>query len=425
MSSFIRSKDPAFVYLVLRSGGSLFFTVLATTNLVYQVEVAHFGPLELLLVGTVLELTCFVFQVPTGVLADAFSRRWAVAVGCGLVGAGFILEGLVPLFVAIAVSQVIWGIGAVLTDGADDAWITDEVGEERAGRLFLRGSQLGQATGLVGIFVGVGLASIRLNLPIVMGGGLYVLLGIYLHVAMTETGFQAINRERRGSVAGMVWGVRSSLAVVRSRPLIILILAITVVWGLSGEGIDRLNQVHFLKDVGLPRFGGLSPVLWFGVISGGSALIGIAATQIIRRRLDLGDHNVVTRSLFAFTAVRAVMLVGFALATNLAAAIGFLWVASVMRQAYGPVQRAWLNRSLDPTHRATLFSVDGQADALGQIIGGPMIGLVGSGVSIRAALLTSATLLGLALPLLARALGPATGRPVALEEIDAARNQES
>lgn len=425
MPFFIRCKDPAFVYLVLRADGSLFFTMLATTNLVYQVEVAHFGPLELLLVGTVLELTCFVFQVPTGVLADAFSRRWAVAVGCGLVGAGFILEGLVPLFVAIAVSQVIWGIGAVLTDGADDAWITDEVGEERAGRLFLRGSQLGQATGLVGIFVGVGLASIRLNLPIVMGGGLYVLLGIYLLVAMTETGFQAINRERRGSVAGMVWGVRSSLAVVRSRPLIILILAITVVWGLSGEGIDRLNQVHFLKDVGLPRFGGLSPVLWFGVISGGSALIGIAATQIIRRRLDLGDHNVVTRSLFAFTAVRAVMLVGFALATNLAAAIGFLWVASVMRQAYGPVQRAWLNRSLDPTHRATLFSVDGQADALGQIIGGPMIGLVGSGVSIRAALLTSATLLGLALPLLARALGQASGRPVALEEIDAARNQES
>jgi len=421
----IRSQDPAVVYLVLRAGGSLFFTVLATTNLVYQVEVAHFGPLELLLVGTVLELTCFVFQVPTGVLADSFSRRWAVAVGCGLVGAGFILEGLVPLFAAIAVSQVIWGIGAVLTDGADDAWITDEVGEERAGRLFLHGSQVGQAAGLVGIFVGVGLASIRLNLPIVVGGGLYVLLGVYLLVAMSETGFQSMPREGGGTVMGMVSGVRSSLAVVRSRSLIILILAITVVWGLSGEGIDRLNQVHFLKDVGLPTLGGLSPVLWFGVISGGSALIGIVATQVIRRRLDLGDHKLVTWSLFSFTAVRAVMLVVFALATNLAAAIAALWVASVMRQAYGPVQRAWLNKSLDPAHRATLFSVDGQADALGQILGGPMIGVVGSGVSIRAALLTSAALLGLALPLLVRALGQVSGRPLVIEEINGAPTQDS
>src|ERR1700724_2929098 len=101
----------------------------------------------------------------------------------------------------------------------------------------------------------------------------------------------------------MAQGARSSIATLRTRPLILTILAITVVWGLSGEGVDRLYQVHFLKDVGLPRFAGLSPVLWFGLISGGSALLGIAATQVIRRRLDLGDHKLVTRSLLAFTAV--------------------------------------------------------------------------------------------------------------------------
>ena len=406
----IRSKDPTFVYLVMCLGGSLFFNVLATTNLVYQIEVAHLDPLRLLLVGTVLELTCFVFQVPTGLLADAFSRRWAVAVGSGLVGAGFILEGLVPHFTAIAIAQVVWGIGATLSDGADDAWITDEVGQERAGRLFLRGSQFAQAAGLLGIVVGVGLASIRLNLPIVVGGGLYLLLGVYLFFAMTESGFKAIPRQRNGGLARMAGGVRSSLASIRSRPLILTILAITVVSGLSGEGVDRLYQVHFLKDIGLPTFAGLSPVLWFGLISGGSALIGIAIIQVIRRRLDLRDHTLVSRSLLAFTAVRALMLAGFAIATNLAVAIGFLWVASVMRQAFGPVQRAWLNQSLDSSNRATLFSVDGQADALGQIVGGPIIGVVASGVSIRAALVGSAALLGLALPLFARAFGQASDR---------------
>jgi MFS transporter, DHA3 family, tetracycline resistance protein len=408
----IRSKDPAFVYLVLRAGGALFFTMLAATNLVYQVEVAHLDPLRLLLVGTVLELTCFVFQVPTGLLADAFSRRWAVAIGFGLVGAGFIVEGLVPQFTAIAFAQVIWGIGATLSDGADDAWITDEVGEEQAGRLFLRGSQYAQALSLVGILVGVGLASIRLNVPILMGGGLYLLLGVYLLLAMTERAYKTIPRASTGSLAGVAAGWRSSLATMRGRPLILTILAITVVLGLSSEGIDRLNQVHFLKDVGLPRFAGFPPVLWFGLISGGSTLIGIATTQIIRHKLDLGDHALVTRSLFAFTAARAVMLVGFALSTNLAVAIGFAWVASAMRQAFGPVQRAWLNRSLDPVNRATLFSVDGQADALGQIVGGPIIGVVASGVSIRAALVSSAALLGIALPLFARALGQVSGQLV-------------
>jgi DHA3 family tetracycline resistance protein-like MFS transporter len=406
----VNSKNPAFVYLVLRTGSGLFFTMLATTNLVYQVEVAHLDPLRLILVGTVLELTCFVFQVPTGLLADAFSRRWAVALGCGLIGAGFILEGAVPQFVAIAAAQVVWGIGATLSDGADDAWITDEVGDVRAAWLFLRGSQLAQAASLVGIVIGVGLASVRLNLPILIGGSLFVILGVYLFYAMTEGGHKASQQTRTGSLAGIGASWRSSLASIRTRPLILTILAITVVLGLSSEGIDRLFQVHFIKDIQLPTFAGLPPVLWFGLIAGGSMLIGIATTELIRRRLDLGNHSLVTRSLFAFTAARTLMLVGFALATNLAVAIAFAWVASALRQAFGPVQRAWLNQSLDASNRATLFSVDGQADALGQIVGGPVIGVVASGVSIRAALLSSAALLGLALPLFARALGQASGR---------------
>jgi len=420
----IRSRDPAYVYLVLHATWPLFFSMLAVTNLVYQVEVAHLDPLRLLLVGSVLELTCLVFQVPTGLFADAFSRRWAVAVGTGLVGAGFILEGSVPQFTSILIAQVIWGIGATLTDGAEDAWITDEVGEERAGGLFLRASQIAQLASLVGIFVGVGLASIRLNLPIVIGGVLFVLLGVYLYFAMTEAAYRAIPREARGRLAGLAAGARSSIAALRRRPLILTILAITVVFGLSGEGIDRLWQVHFLKDIGLPKFAGLSPVLWFGLISGGAALIGIAVTQVIRRRLDLDNHVHVTRSLFGFTALRALMLVGFALATNLLLAIAFIWVANVMRQAFGPVQRAWLNQSLDSSNRATLFSVDGQADALGQIVGGPIIGVVASGVSIRAALVSTAALLGLALPLFARALAQ-TRRPPGAVQVPVLAGQSS
>jgi DHA3 family tetracycline resistance protein-like MFS transporter len=401
------SKDPVYVYLALNASWPLFFGMVAVTNLVYQVQVAHLDPLKLLLVGSVLELTCLVFQVPTGLFADAFSRRWSVAVGCGLTGAGFILEGAVPQFVTILAAQVIWGIGATLSDGAEDAWITDEVGEERAGPLFLRASQFGQVAGFAGIFVGVGLASIRLNLPIVVGGGLLVVLGVYLFLAMTEAGYKAIPREARSSWAGMAAGARSSLSTIRKRPLILTILAITVVWGLSSEGVDRLYQVHFLRDIGLPTFAGLPPVLWFGLISGGSALIGIAVTQVIRRRLDLENHAHVARLLLGCTAVRALMLGGFALATNLPVGIGFIWVAGAFQRAVAPVHRAWLNRSLDPSNRATLFSVDGQADAMGQIVGGPILGFVASGISIRAALMGSAALLGLALPLFTRALAQA------------------
>ena len=107
--------------------------------------------------------------------------------------------------------------------------------------------------------------------------------------------------------------------------------------------------------------------------------MGIATTRIIRSRLDLKDDRQVTRLLFGTTATRALMASGFALANNLAIEVSFFWMASAMRQAFGPVKRAWLNRSLDSAKRVTLLSIDGQADALGQIAGGPKIGAIGSG----------------------------------------------
>src|SRR5439155_6816263 len=93
------------VYLILSSASSFFFTTIFTINLVYQLQVAHLDPLQLVLVGTVLEITVFLTQVPTGGLADVYSRRLAVIVGLALIGVGSLLEGSIPQFWAILLAQ--------------------------------------------------------------------------------------------------------------------------------------------------------------------------------------------------------------------------------------------------------------------------------------------------------------------------------
>ena len=39
------------------------------------------APLQLVLVGTTLELACFLFEIPTGIVADLYSRRLSVVIG--------------------------------------------------------------------------------------------------------------------------------------------------------------------------------------------------------------------------------------------------------------------------------------------------------------------------------------------------------
>lgn len=159
------------VYLIFAAASAFFYTLVFTVSAVYRVEQAGLNPFQLVLVGTVLEASVFLFEIPTGVVADVYSRRLSVIIGVFLIGAGFLLEGALPIFWTILLAQALWGIGYTFTSGAVNAWISDEIGEERAGRAFLRGTQLGQAGALLATGVSVALASVRLNLPILAAGG--------------------------------------------------------------------------------------------------------------------------------------------------------------------------------------------------------------------------------------------------------------
>ena len=161
------------VYMLLIGGGEFFSTLVFTVNLIYQVQVAHLNPLQLVLVGTVLEATAFLFEVPTGIVADVYSRRRSIIIGTFLIGIGLMLQGVVPKFGIILLAQVVWGIGYTFTSGATEAWLTDEIGVDRANPLFLRASQMELIGSIVAIAIATAIGNFSLRLPILIGGGLY------------------------------------------------------------------------------------------------------------------------------------------------------------------------------------------------------------------------------------------------------------
>jgi DHA3 family tetracycline resistance protein-like MFS transporter len=56
----------------------------------------------------------------------------------------------------------------------------------------------------------------------------------------------------------------------------------------------------------------------------------------------------------------------------------------------GPIEAAWLARNLDSPTRATVLSMTGQANAIGQVVGGPPLGALATRTSIPVALLVAA-----------------------------------
>jgi DHA3 family tetracycline resistance protein-like MFS transporter len=129
------------VFLFYSFSVAMFFSLAWTVNMLYFVTVAKMDPLQLVLVGTALEGATFIFEIPTGIVADVYSRRLSIIIGMFLTGVGYLITGTFPVFLPIVLGQIIWGLGYTFTSGAQQAWITDEIGEENASRAFLRGAQ--------------------------------------------------------------------------------------------------------------------------------------------------------------------------------------------------------------------------------------------------------------------------------------------
>ncbi len=405
------------LYLFYSGATSFFFALTFTVMGVYRVQEAGLNPLQLVLVGTALEVTYFLFNVPTGVVADTYSRRLSVIMGVFLFSAGFVLEGLMPVFAVILLAQVIEAFAYTFVEGALEAWIVDEVGEENAGAVFLRGGQVGGIAGFVGIFASVGFASLSLSLPIVLGGVLFGVLGVYLILAMSEPAFHRLERaQQRGvrervtsAVREMRGTVQGGAVVIRRRPLALTILLIAALFGGFSEGYDRLWEAHFLHNIGLLRIGAFEPVVWFGIISAGSILLGIGAAEIARRRINTQNAKEVVRALLVFNTLLVVGVISFAQARGFGFALAAFWLSGTMRQLQYPVYGAWLNQNVDSRVRATVLSMSGQADALGQFAVGPVLGALGTAFGLRTALTTAGLVLSPALLLYGRALRK--GRP--------------
>jgi DHA3 family tetracycline resistance protein-like MFS transporter len=334
-------------------------------------------------------------------------------------GVGFVVEGSFPFFGTVALAQVLWGFGYTFTSGATQAWITDEIGETRANQAFLRSNQIGQIAALAGIGAGALIGSLQINLPIQVGGILILLLGLLLILIMPETGFHPTPRGKRNSWQHMVDTFRGGVAMLRKRPALIDILVIGLFYGLYSEGFDRLWTKLVLDNFTFPAIFNFQPVVWMSGMRAAGMLLSIGASEIALRRVNTASHTGVARALMSITLVLIFSLLGFAMAPQLAWVIIAYLIIYVTRNVIGPLYTAWVNQGLDSQVRATVISMSSQVDAIGQIAGGPIVGIIANIFSVNTAIVVSALTLTPILPLFSRTIRRETRpTPVEAEPID-------
>ena len=374
------------------------------TTPVYLIRDVGMSPLQLVLAGTALEVAYSVFEVPTGIVADLYSRRLSLVVAGVVMGGGMLVVGLLPAVWAVLLGMAVWGAGWTFRSGAEDAWLADETDRDTMNRAYNRGAQVGRGGRLLGLVAAIPLALLDLRLPLLVAGAVSVGIGVLVAVAMAEHGFT--RPERTGShVAQGLRTARDGVRVVRGTPALVLVLGIFLVLGAWQEGFDRLWEAHLLLDVGVPDLLGLDSVTWFSVLAIAVTLLSLGVAAPLVARWERLSQARLARLLLVMHLLLTLCALAFALAGTWWPAAAAYLATAVVRDLTGPPFHAWLNGSItDSSLRATVLSVTSIAGSAGEWGGGPVLGLVGNRYGVRVALTLGAVLLLPTLGLFARAV---------------------
>lgn len=294
-------------------------------------------------------ITSLTLEVPSGVLADATSRRALLVVAPLLGGVGFGLWIIAPSYQAFALGFVLWGIQGALQSGALEALIYEEL--ERIGAASRYAHHIGRSTAIA---TAASALAIGLAAPVFALGGFTAVGAASVLACVAAAGVAAIlpehgtrrDRDAPDGLRSYTAVLKAGLGDVRSNPALrgalLLVPAVAAIWGALDEYIPLLAAETGVTAETVPL---LFLLVYLGVTLGG--LLGGPA-----------NHRLSRRSVAALLIVAAATL-GLGAISSRAAGFVLIAVAFGAFQTVTIVADARLQSAIDGAARSTITSLAG------------------------------------------------------------------
>jgi DHA3 family tetracycline resistance protein-like MFS transporter len=377
--------NPKKLYILQVSILNLAMTMMMTAAIVYRIDLAKLEPYQLILLGTALEIAVIFFEIPTGLVADKYSRKLSVIIGYFIIGLGFLVELATLKFIWIFVAQIIWGFGYTFISGALDAWVSDETHNDGIEHTYIKANTVSKIMTILGIACAFALGIIDIRLPMLISAILYFLLSLSLIVVMKEK----VKREKQ--THSMFVQFKKGLKHIFNHPMLKIFVVTAFLLGLYSEGIDRLEEFIILDKASLTIFGQLDSIYVVSSMHMMMAVLGFVMLLIIKRFVKEGIKTY--QWFLALTLLMSLGLLVFAYMVNPYIAIGGFFFFRMTRQGIDPLYTSIEARQVPSNIKATVMSTFGQIDGIGQIFSGILMTTLAFVLGVQAILTVTALIL--------------------------------
>ncbi len=348
------------------------------------------------LFAVVNSITALLLEVPTGVLADRFGRRFSVLLSFALAAAGCSLWALPASVPVMLVGTLLSGAGVALYSGALSAWAVDAIsaagGSFSTTDLFGRASGISRTVAVAGGFLGgTVLARFGLAWPWAVATLSYLLLFGLAWRLMHERWERVAGRSALDEWRGMLASVTTVAREGRRNPVLGLLLLGPLPAFVGSAAAASQWQVKF-QGLSSGEVG-VTGVVWAFMLAA-SAVASFSIPWLLR---TVGSQQ---RFLAGAVVLNSLAIAGAGLSGQYWLALPFFCLHVAATTIFGTVGSAAISDRVPSEVRATALSVYSMIDCVADAVGVSLFAQVTTRLSMELSWVAAAALVLIAAPLL-------------------------
>jgi len=320
-----------------------------------------------------------IFEIPTGVIADVYGRKFSTILGSLLTYIIWVLISFSSNFESILILYIVMGFSFTFISGAQDAWIYDWLKYNRSKKLYTRyvsrSTMINSLGYIISPLIGGFLAKIISLNYILLITGIFGIIFSLLWIPIKNENFY---RKKIIKKSDFWKTFREALSFIKKTPLFLYLIIGATSYSILYSVWELIEQ-PFLFSIG-------NSYELIGIIIAIMAFLGFIS-PIISMKLENKFSNIDKILFFDFIAYSLFISIYFLRETSFYIIISVLLLAWLFHNIPGPFFRTELNKLMPSKVRATVLSFNGILYSLAFIIGLSLSSLLSNLYGIAAPLL--------------------------------------
>lgn len=405
------------LYLVLSTFKTFAVSLFVATCVIFFMQ-RGINLFEVSIIHLALYGSIFLFEIPTGIISDVFSRKMSFVCSCFLTSIGMLVFAFANTLEYFVIAAIIYGIGVTLESGSFEAWLIDSLDHKLykdSDSVLIKESLITRTFAIFGIIFGAFLASNNAMLPWILGSIIVLIVGILAIIFMKEKYFEEKNNSTKENIALTKKTISRSIKCVKTnkaiRLLMVLVfiqsfvLAVIVQWQpLFKQYLQNESSLGFV-GAGFFIAAGLGAIMCLIIIprennsSRSILLLSESLKNVINKIAKKTDDNLYSKlqnkkNILIISQIIIGLGIFCSGASNIfpIVLIAFLFY-NFAEGIFNPISRIYLNENISREERATLISFVSMISHIGLSIGLIFSGIIAQQLSISTAWMISGGLL--------------------------------